>query len=116
MHRAAALLQHAKAAVERTQPELRNVTVAGDLRRGCELVADLALVAEAPRPEKKPAAPDSSGLKIYVSDRKHFGATLLHATGTPEHLEQLRALAEKSGMRSTPTGCIRAQLENQCVL
>jgi DNA polymerase (family 10) len=28
MHRAAALLQHAKAAVERTQPELRNVTVA----------------------------------------------------------------------------------------
>jgi DNA polymerase (family 10) len=104
MHRAAALLQHAKAAVERTQPELRNVTVAGDLRRGCELVADLALVAEAPRPEKKPAAPDSSGLKIYVSDRKHFGAALLHATGSPEHLEQLRALAEKSGMRLDPDG------------
>jgi DNA polymerase (family 10) len=104
MHRAAALLQHAKAALERTRPELRNVTVAGDCRRGCELVADLALVAEAPGPGKKPAAPDSSGLKIYVSDRKHFGAALLHATGSPEHLEQLRALAEKSGMRLDPDG------------
>jgi DNA polymerase (family X) len=39
MHRAAALLQHAKAALERTRPELRHVTIAGDFRRGCELVA-----------------------------------------------------------------------------
>ena len=50
MHRAATLLQHAKEALERTQPELKQVTVAGDFRRGCELIADLALVAEAPSP------------------------------------------------------------------
>ena len=53
IHRAAALLEHAKATLERTQPELKHVTVAGDLRRGCELVADLALVAEAPGPAEK---------------------------------------------------------------
>jgi hypothetical protein len=35
MQRAATLLQHAKAALERTQPELRHVTVAGDFSRGC---------------------------------------------------------------------------------
>jgi len=104
MHRAAALLEHAKAALERTRPQLRHVTVAGDFRRGCELVADLALVAEEPGPQKKPATLDSSDLKIYVADRKHFGAALLHATGSPEHLEQLRALAEKNGMRLEPDG------------
>jgi DNA polymerase (family 10) len=42
LHRAAALLEHAKAALKRTRPQLRHVTVAGDFRRGCELVADLA--------------------------------------------------------------------------
>jgi DNA polymerase (family X) len=104
MHRAAALLEHAKAALERTRPQLRHVTVAGDFRRGCELVADLALVAEEPGPEKKPTTLDSSDLKIYVADRKHLGAALLHATGSPEHLEQLRALAEKNGMRLEPDG------------
>ena len=104
MHRAAALLEHAKAALERTRPQLRHVTIAGDFRRGCELVADLALVAEEPGPEKEPATLDSSDLKIYVADRKHFGGALLHATGSPEHLEQLRALAEKNGMRLEPDG------------
>src|SRR5712671_4911850 len=104
MHRAAALLDHAKAALERTRPQFRHVTVAGDFRRGCELVADLALVAEEPGPGKKPATLDSSDLKIYVAHRKHFGAALLHATGSPEHLEQLRALAEKNGMRLEPDG------------
>jgi DNA polymerase (family 10) len=49
LHRAAALLEHAKGALERAQPDLKHVTVAGDFRRSCELVADLALVAEAPK-------------------------------------------------------------------
>jgi DNA polymerase (family 10) len=70
------------------------VTVAGDLRRGCELVAELSLVAEAPRLDGGPTELDSSGLKIHLTDRKHFGAALLHATGSSEHLDQLRALAE----------------------
>ena len=108
MHRAATLLQHAKAALERTQPELMNVTVAGDFRRGCELIADLALVAETPGQEKL-AMLDASNLKVYVADRKHLGAALLHATGSPEHLEQLRALAEKKGMRLDPNGLHRGR-------
>jgi DNA polymerase (family X) len=104
MHRAAALLQHAKVTLERTRPELRKVTIAGDFRRGCELVADLALVAETSDPEARPAVFDTSGLQVYVVDRKRFGAALLHATGSPEHLEQLRALAEKKGMRLASDG------------
>jgi DNA polymerase (family X) len=81
------------------QPELGHVTIAGDFRRGCELVADLALVAEAPGRGEDLTMLDSSDLKVYVADRKHFGAALLHATGSAEHLEQLRGLAERNGMR-----------------
>jgi DNA polymerase (family 10) len=95
LHRAAALIEHAKVSLANLRPDLKHVTVAGDFRRGCELVADLALVAEAAKEEDAPAA---LGLKVHVTDRKHFGATLLHATGSPEHLDQLRTLAERMGM------------------
>ena len=98
LHRAAALIEHAQVSLAKLRPDLKHVTVAGDFRRGCELVADLALVAEAAKEEDAPAALNSSGLKVHVTDRKHFGATLLHATGSAEHLDQLRTLAERKGM------------------
>jgi DNA polymerase (family X) len=98
LHRAAALIEHAQASLAKLRPDLKHVTVAGDFRRGCELVADLALVAEGVKKEGAPAALNSSGLKIHLTDRKHFGATLLHATGSAEHLDQLRTLAERKGM------------------
>jgi DNA polymerase (family 10) len=104
LHRAAALLEHARDTLERTRPELKRVTIAGDFRRGCELVADLALAAEAPRLEGGSTLLNSSGLKIHIADRKHFGAALLHATGSSEHLDQLRSLAEHKGMRLEPDG------------
>ncbi|MFG3594782.1 hypothetical protein [Bradyrhizobium sp. RDI18] len=52
LHRAAALLEHSKKTLEKTQPELKHVTIAGDLRRSCELVGELALVAETPVSER----------------------------------------------------------------
>jgi DNA polymerase (family 10) len=104
LHRAAALIEHARASLGKARPDLKHVTVAGDFRRGCELVADLALVAEASKPEDATAAADLSGLKIRITDRKHFGATLLHATGSAEHLKQLRALAERKGMKLQADG------------
>ena len=99
LHRAAALLEHAIKTLEKTQPELKRVTIAGDFRRGCELVVDLALVAEAPRSDGEPTALNSSGLKIHLTDRKHFGAALLQATGSSDHIDQLRNLAARKGMR-----------------
>src|SRR5215212_5933390 len=104
LHRAAALLEHARETLEKTQPELKRVTIAGDFRRGCELVVDLALVAEAPRSDGEPTALNSSGLKIHLTDRKHFGAALLHATGSSDHLDQLRNLAARQGMRLEADG------------
>ena len=91
-----------RAMLEKTRPELKHVTIAGDFRRGCELVADLGLVAEAPKSDA-PALLGSSGLKVHLTDRKHFGASFLHATGSAEHLHELRSLAERRGMRGSPT-------------
>src|SRR5690349_13278973 len=99
LHRAAALLEHTRDTLKKTRPELKRVTIAGDFRRGCELVGDLALAAEAPRMEGGSTLLNSSALKIHIADRKHFGAALLHATGSSEHLDQLRSLAEREGMR-----------------
>ena len=48
------LLENARASLRQAHPELKRVTFAGDLRRGCELVADLALVAEAPALDERP--------------------------------------------------------------
>jgi DNA polymerase (family X) len=104
LHRAAALLEHAKASLQKARPNLRHVTIAGDFRRGCELVGDLALVAEAPDVEHGPTALESDRLTVHFTDRKHFGAILLHATGSRDHLEQLRALAEDKGMKLEADG------------
>lgn len=103
LHRAAALLAHAKDTIHKSRPELKRVTIAGDFRRGCELVGDLAIVAEAAKPDKT-STPSADGLQIRVSDRKHFGAALLFATGAATHIEQLQALAAEKGMRLEPDG------------
>ncbi|MDN4987139.1 PHP domain-containing protein [Bradyrhizobium sp. WYCCWR 13022] len=103
LHRASALLTHAKDSIRKSRPELKRVTIAGEFRRGCELVGDLAIVAEAAKPDKT-STPSADGLQIRVSDRKHFGAALLFATGSAGHIEQLQALAAETGMRLDADG------------
>jgi DNA polymerase (family 10) len=103
MHRAAALLEHAVESLRRARPELKRLTVAGDFRRGCELVGDYAIVAEAPA-GKTPTLVESGGLRVHVADRGHFGAVLMHATGSAAHLEGLRVLAQQQGMSLQPDG------------
>ncbi|SCB51108.1 Histidinol phosphatase [Bradyrhizobium yuanmingense] len=80
------------------------MTLAGDFRRGCELVRELTIVAEAPRGGKTSEPAQTDGLRIRLSDRKHFGAALLFATGSTTHIEQLREIASKKGMRLEADG------------
>ncbi|MEA2990837.1 MAG: polymerase [Alphaproteobacteria bacterium] len=110
MHRAALLLDNAARALQQARPELQRITIAGDLRRGCELVADLALVAEAPALEQSPTTLKSSGdLTVHLTEPRHYGITLLLATGSRQHLEQLRALAERKGLTLDRTGLRRGR-------
>ncbi|MBH5371715.1 DNA polymerase/3'-5' exonuclease PolX [Bradyrhizobium glycinis] len=109
LHRAAGLLAHAKDSICKSSPELKRVTIAGDFRRGCELVGDLAIVAEAPKAVKTSKAPVADGLQVHVSNRKHFGAALLFATGSTGHIEQLQALAAEKGFRLDADGLRKAR-------
>lgn len=102
LHRAAALLTRATDAVRKADPELRRITVAGDFRRGCELIADLAIVAEGAKPGS--LVGQEAELKVTIADRKHFGAKLLFATGSSEHLDELKELASSKDMRLDDDG------------
>jgi DNA polymerase (family 10) len=99
MHRSALLLENAEHSLREAHPELKRIVFAGDLRRGCELVADLSLVAETPAVDGGPAtlAP-GGGLTVHLTDKRHYGITLLLATGSAEHIEELRALALRRGL------------------
>jgi DNA polymerase (family 10) len=110
VHRAALLLESAERSLRQAHPELTRITPAGDFRRGCELVADLALVAEAPALECGPATLKPGGaLSVHLTDRQHYGATLLFATGSAQHIEQLQALAQLKGLILSADGVKRGR-------
>src|SRR5258708_233068 len=99
LHRAATLLEHAMQSLRSARPDLKRQTIAGDFRRGCELVGNFSIVAEALTSGEAPAAANAGGLQVYLTDRRRFGAALLFATGSAAHLDQLRALAADKGRR-----------------
>jgi DNA polymerase (family X) len=83
MHRAAELLKSAEAHLKEATPEVVRVTPAGDFRRGCELIGDLALVAEVAKlPGGPKTIPASGQLAARLTDAAHYGITLLLATGS----------------------------------
>ena len=104
------LLENAERSLQQVHPELKRITIAGDLRRGCELVADLALVAEAPALADGPTTLASGGgLKVHLTDKRRYGITLLLATGSPQHIEGLHALATRKGLKLGPEGLLRGR-------
>lgn len=107
LHKAAALLDHAVASVKNEHPEYSRIQIAGDFRRGCELISDLALVTQA-----RSAAPEQEspvGLNIVVTDKKHFGAALLNATGSLAHMQLLREFAQDKGLDLKADGLYRGK-------
>ena len=86
----------------------KRITPAGDFRRGCELVADLSMVVEAPNAAAETIR-SGSQLQVHLTDPARYGITLLHATGSGAHLEQLAALAARKGFVLDETGLHRAR-------
>ena len=99
LHRAGMLLKSAEEQLRRSNLDIAQVVPAGDFRRGCELVGDLAVVVETDKLEGKPRKLQSdSHLSVWLSDERRLGATLMWATGSPRHLKQLRELALQKRM------------------
>jgi DNA polymerase (family X) len=88
------------------QIEYSRVEIASDFRRGSELVINLPIVAETKIPSVTEDPP--GGLKRAVTDKYHFGASLLHATGSAQHLE-LTELTHDKGFELTLMGLLGAR-------
>ena len=109
IHRADALLENAAKRLQTAQPDLERISIAGDLRRGCELIADLALVAQANVEDGATTLTTSGDLKVHLADAKHYGASLLFATGSDQHIEALSALAKEKGLKLDARGLWRGR-------
>jgi DNA polymerase (family 10) len=97
IHRAAELLDTVAENLKRAQPDVK-VTPAGDFRRGCELVHDLALVAELSGTHAPETQTIASGITVYITDNAHLGSSLIYATGSKLHLAQLEDHAKQNGL------------------
>jgi DNA polymerase (family 10) len=94
MNHALAVLEQTIAELGRIRPGLSKITIAGDLRRGCELISDLRLAAVDPKAVK--VTEERFGpVTLHTGPAARFGAVLLQATGNKRHVEQLAALARK---------------------
>ena len=108
LNQAQAILEQTIGELQALRPELRNIAIAGDLRRGCELVADLRLVAIDP---KVPGVSEErfGAAALLVSSPARFGAALLAGTGSASHLAQLAALAREQGLALATDGLRRGK-------
>ena len=85
--------------MRRSKLSIEKVIPAGDFRRGCELVANLAVVVETRKLDGTPRKlTSSSQTSVWVTDKRRLGATLMLATGSQHHIEQLRELAVEKKM------------------
>jgi DNA polymerase (family 10) len=107
MHRAAERLKALVQNLKRSHPSVLRAQPAGDLRRGCELVADLALVATV-KGAQVPEPLAAGGTRIAFATKASEGAALLWATGSPAHVAQLEAVAKEKRMRLDPEGLWKA--------
>jgi DNA polymerase (family 10) len=97
MNQAQAILDQTIAELKRLRPALRKINVAGELRRSCELVSDLRLVAVDPE-ARSVVEEQFGGVILHTCPAARFGTVLLGATGSERHVAQLGALARKKGL------------------
>jgi DNA polymerase (family 10) len=109
VHHADELLRATAANLGVSHPELRHILVAGDLSRGCELVSDLALVAETPDCAGTQVVPLNEGIQLWLTNRPSFGVALLFATGSAAHVQALQTLAEGRGLRLEKGGLYQGE-------
>jgi len=99
-------------------PGCREVRIAGELRRGCETIGRIEIVASATEPERfldelgrvialepdgdaswwRVGSANGSSVRLRVVAPGSFGAALLFSTGSAAHLEELEHRAASGGM------------------
>ncbi len=104
IHRASDALEYARRDLLRTHPTW-SVCEAGEVRRGCELVHELVLVAMDPSHSGMTRTVALGGeVDLQVASPGSFGAALLLATGSAGHLAALRKLAGRRRLKLDERG------------
>ncbi|MFL4991751.1 MAG: PHP domain-containing protein [Microvirga sp.] len=109
IHHVADHLAQVAASLTRSHPELSRIQPAGDFRRGLELVADLALVAETPDGSGIEVLVPANGSKLWLADQRRYGPALVLATGSSEHIRELQARALNQGFRLDEHGLFKGR-------
>ena len=97
LHRADELAVSAAETLEHSLPGLIRTVTAGDLRRGGELVSNLALVAEVERLAGPPKVITSGEMSVYLTDARRFGDQPAFCNRLEQHLEALQRRAAAMG-------------------
>ncbi len=88
-------------------PELADVVAAGPVRRGCEVVDSIRLVARERSDGSVGSVGSEAASLILVSAGDAYGAALVTATGSDLHVDGLRGRAESRGLRLAEDGLWR---------
>jgi DNA polymerase (family 10) len=103
VNRADEVLANTIADLRRHRPELKDISVAGDLRRGCEVISDFSLAATAVG-SRGTSTERAGNVTVYIAPPDRSAATLLYATGSRAHIAQLQGLAREKGLSLTVEG------------
>ena len=92
-------------------PELTEVVAAGPVRRGCEVVDRICIVA---RGQEDKEIPFTGEAPLHISPPDLYGLALLFETGSDAHLKQLQILAGSRGLRLQKDGLWKGDTRIPC--
>ena len=99
LHRAALLLENAERSLRQAHPELTRITLAGRLPARLRTGRRPRAGGRSARARRGTGnARSGGGLTVHLTDKRHYGVTLLFATGSSQHIEELQALAARKGL------------------
>jgi DNA polymerase (family 10) len=115
VHHAAKLLASAEARLRLGRANFARIAPAGEFRRGCELISDPCLVAQsADHGDDHGLLVLGNGVKVHLAHRNRYGLALLFATGSPQHIGELRRIAAINGMTLSRRGLRRGRESLPC--
>lgn len=94
------------ARVARACPGVEEVVAAGAVRRACEVVDSIVVAARVQAGASCDPPPDVEA-EVHMSPAESWGAALIFATGSREHVEQLQARAASLRIRLDARGLTR---------
>src|SRR5688500_15708613 len=93
-------------------PELTDVVAAGPVRRGCEVVDKICVVA---RGQEDKEIPFTGEAPLRISLPELYGIALLYETGSDSHVGELQELAESAGLTLSKDGLRRGKERIPCL-